>query len=513
MRVWFLEAAAAIAVAAIWCHPLAAGAATPQEVCQQPGPAATQVTSPPNSYEFAMQVKKLAADSVAAATTATKRVTDACAKSYVNCLAQFPHFGRTDLETNVNVKGGFLSIFKASDQTFYGYAQEIYYTEVCLHSVQYQIGFGYSIAAHQQDAQASGSGDVSAVQVSGNADAGFTTFSTSLIGLAPPSSVTCPAPPTPPAPPPPASLPAAAQAAAPTTAAQAAAQAATQAATLAATAQAATKAAATQAAAAQASAAQAATAPGVPPTAPAPATPATAATPDQALLCAVNITPTVNQTFFDSATNALSSALHTWIGTAWNSQSQICPQIINYRAEDPKLRTSAPLQLSASQWADAIAIQEQLQKVCANPLSNVHVYYSNGLPKRASTIGLSIAGGSASYSQTITSQGYYRDVNYLGAIGRLELYDDSDQYSEVSIHGLTAAASQPSLFAAFVTASGTIQNQRIQVYTQCVGGAKAVTISALDASSGDPSTQASNYTGFFQALRTATDGGSCPTAG
>lgn len=123
-------------------------------------------------------------------TAAAQVIVARCSTDVASCMAAFDHFARSDVESNIS--GGFtLPFFKASDETFFGYAQELYYTELTVGQVEYQVGFGYIVAAHQQDAKPSASGAFSGVQGSADADLGNTSFSTSLIGLAPATATDC----------------------------------------------------------------------------------------------------------------------------------------------------------------------------------------------------------------------------------------------------------------------------------------------------------------------------------
>jgi hypothetical protein len=121
-----------------------------------------------------------------------------CSSSVTLCMSAFDLYSRVDSETNLNGRLSILTFFKASDQTFSGYAEELYYTEVKMNGIQYQVGYGYIVAAHQQDAKPSGSGAISLIPIGGAADAGSTAFTTSVIGLAAdaprPAASTCESP-------------------------------------------------------------------------------------------------------------------------------------------------------------------------------------------------------------------------------------------------------------------------------------------------------------------------------
>jgi hypothetical protein len=376
------------------------------------------------------------ADAAAPALDAkTQAIVTACTSDVSTCEKAFERYSRTDVEKNIGGNASFFGWGKISDQTFFGYAQELYYTEVPLNGIEYQIGFGYIVTAHQQDAKPSGTGTVSGAQASGNADIGSTTFTTSLIGLAPDLSAKC-----------------------------------------------------------------ATTAPAPP------------ATVDQALLCAININPTVSQDYFKTAVNSLSVALAAWMKappTVASGKQPICPQVVNYKSTDPAMKGKRPL-LDSQQEADFENIQRSIQAICVSKTSNSHVHYRNGPPLMVNSATLSVAGGTASASQSEISQGYFRNKYYWAITGgnANPMYDDSDRFSEVYINGLNASASFPSLFAAIITLNAAVQDQRVHVISQCSGGAKIISLDALDppnAKSADPITQASGYSAFFEGLRDAAD--------
>lgn len=361
----------------------------------------------------------------------TQAIAEACSKSstFDACRSKFSRYSRVDNEYNINGSANLFNLFKASDLTFSGYAQEIYYTEIVSNCVEYQVGFGYIVTAHQQDASPSGAGTISGAQASGNADIGATTFTASVIGLAS-DAISCP-----------------------------------------------TK---------------------LPANAPA----------DQALLCGVDINPTVSQDYFKSEVYSLSSALKLWMD---NQTTQlICPQIINYRSADPAEKRKRPI-LSEAQIDDFKNIQKNISDRCTAKTPNVHIHYRNGPPLYVSTASLSIAGATATSSRTALGQGYYRSRYYWAQTGGANnpLYDPTDRYAEVYIDGLNASASLPSVLAVIVTLNTSLQRQQIHVLSTCAGGAKAIKLDPLDppdASKNSPVARAASFGAFLQELRAATDG-------
>lgn len=372
------------------------------------------------------------------AAAATQRITAACAIDITACRAVFDRYSRKDLETNVSGSLSFLSLFKASGQTFFGYAEELYYTEVRLNGIEYQVGFGYIVTAHQQDAKPQASGLIGATQVSGDVELGATSFTTSIIGLAPDVATDCTAAPL---------------------------------------------------------------------------------TTDQALMCAVKVHPTVTQDYYKTAVQDLSSGLSGWLSSPPTvpGRQPICPQVIAYRVADRSKGNARPV-LTDAQSQDFLAVQTALQSACPYKAPNVHLHFRNGKPRgsAADMIGggsISVAGATVDASRTTISQGYYRNRYYWAATGAdPRFYDKDDRYTEVSVEGLSAAGSLPSIFAAVISLTASADTEHIHVYSHCTGGATPSSLPALASKPTDPVAQVNAYSTLFENLRNSTDNGPaiCP---
>lgn len=113
-----------------------------------------------------------------------------CQQSNARCAAAFPSYYRENNEHSAN--GGFLGLF--TSRSFWGAAQELHYTQVTAATdddganrriVEYQVGFGYIIAARQVDAEMKGKGFLDSTPASIKGKGGGTRFWAMLIGLAP----------------------------------------------------------------------------------------------------------------------------------------------------------------------------------------------------------------------------------------------------------------------------------------------------------------------------------------
>lgn len=113
-----------------------------------------------------------------------------CRISTKTCTTAFPSYYRENNEHSSS--GGFLGLFKS--QSFWGAGQELHYTQVpatatdihgTKRTVEYQVGFGYIVAARQVDADMKGKGFLDSTPVSIKGKGGGTRFWAMLIGLAP----------------------------------------------------------------------------------------------------------------------------------------------------------------------------------------------------------------------------------------------------------------------------------------------------------------------------------------
>lgn len=168
------------------------------------GQASAEEASPP-ATEFSNQPGYMGAISLLSSTYSTSRhkgnwqnysqgldkidfIIRNCIQSNAMCADSFDRYYRENQEHAAS--GGFLGIFSA--QSFWGTGQELHYTEVEMPSpslggraIEFQVGYGYIIAARQVDANMSGKGFLQSTPASIKGKAGGTRFWSMIAGLAP----------------------------------------------------------------------------------------------------------------------------------------------------------------------------------------------------------------------------------------------------------------------------------------------------------------------------------------
>ncbi len=205
---------------------------------------------------------------------------------------------------------------------------------------------------------------------------------------------------------------------------------------------------------------------------------------DEALLCAIDLEPTVTPEYFKSTSDKFETAYANWGKNppANNgSTSALCPQVINYRLSADHKITGLQVTLNNQQIAERRWLLAQLSTVCSNRRPNAHVSFKNGDPGDPTiSADLKVGGADNTLNRSQLVVTYYRNRWYIAdtplrstASPRGEFYaSSSDHSAELYFKGLTAAAALPSILSAFVTLDGSVQNHRLDTVLRCSAGAQ-----------------------------------------
>jgi hypothetical protein len=120
-----------------------------------------------------------------------KNIANDCEHAGAACFKHFQHYERRYKDHSASAGFNLFGIIKGSGLNFWGYAEELNYTEIAIGDMEYQIGFGYMLYAKQRDGTITGSGMVASLATSGAGSAGQTIYSTELVGIAPGGDVKC----------------------------------------------------------------------------------------------------------------------------------------------------------------------------------------------------------------------------------------------------------------------------------------------------------------------------------
>lgn len=244
--------------------------------------------------------------------------------------------------------------------------------------------------------------------------------------------------------------------------------------------------------------------------------------PAAGLLCALDMQPTVTQSYFQTSAARLAIAYDNWRkqllppkppAAAPATFPAICPQVINFRyqkADEKGDRTVPNDKDTMEPIARQIqAINRQLVTICANKMPNAHVTFKTGRgdsPDAAA--GFKVGDGGAKVDSSQVTEGYYRNQNFLANTNRRreEFYADSDQWMELSMSGLKDSATLPSILASIVTYTRSDLTQNLRVRMYCSKGTTQV------GGSENPMSNPVAFTELVDNIRTAVDGPLAPAA-
>jgi hypothetical protein len=165
------------------CLATPAIAATPESVSNHGETGADGQTS--NAANLAEQTLD------PATITNAENIASDCENAGAACFKHFQHYERRYKDHSASAGFNLFGIIKGSGLNFWGYAEELNYTEIVIDNIEYQIGFGYMLYAKQRDGTINGSGMVASLATSGTGSAGQTIYSTELVGIAPGGDVKC----------------------------------------------------------------------------------------------------------------------------------------------------------------------------------------------------------------------------------------------------------------------------------------------------------------------------------
>ena len=204
-----------------------------------------------------------------------------------------------------------------------------------------------------------------------------------------------------------------------------------------------------------------------------------------ALLCALDMQPTVTQGYFEESAGKLAIAYDNWRNAALErpaagAKGSICPQVINYRYKQPRLdQQHRPVEPSlAEAIPEVLAINSALrEKACHNLRPNARISFKSGTPddlkKITGSLDLTFGDTPAKADKTNLGQGYYRNQIYLADTTKRDpqYYLPGDQSAEFTMSGLSDSAGLPSILASIVTYMHTDLAQKLHLLLRCSGGA------------------------------------------
>ncbi|TCM38011.1 hypothetical protein [Novosphingobium sp. ST904] len=249
--------------------------------------------------------------------------------------------------------------------------------------------------------------------------------------------------------------------------------------------------------------------------------------PESALLCALDMQPTVTQAYYQTASGRMSAAFERWrrsLAKRPVTPPAICPQVINFRKVDRSVK-EGKIDPSPAILAAAKEMNDMLAAACLNPRPNARISYKSGLPELKAINGnvkLNLGDGGASAAQSLVAEGYYRTKSHLATISaegtgsatsrskapeaatataaQLVLFDqNNDHYAEFTMNGLKQSSKLPSILASIITMEQSDEAQRLRLQMACSGGSVSVP------QGGNPVTDPVAFTNLVFEVRKAVD--------